>query len=89
MFFALKCIVDVLTYIAWKLSGLPKNRVIGSGTNLDSARFRFLMSEKLNVAPSSLHGYIIGEHGDSSGMKFYMTCVQFYKWTISLERKCE
>lgn len=59
--------VDVLTYVAWKLSGLPKNRVIGSGTNLDSSRFRFLMSEKLGVAPSSCHGFIIGEHGDSSG----------------------
>jgi L-lactate dehydrogenase len=58
--------VDILTYVAWKLSGLPKERVIGSGTNLDSARFRFLMSEKLNIAPTSCHGWIIGEHGDSS-----------------------
>uniref|UniRef100_A0A4D5R8X2 L-lactate dehydrogenase n=1 Tax=Scolopendra viridis TaxID=118503 RepID=A0A4D5R8X2_SCOVI len=58
--------VDILTYVTWKISGLPKNRVIGSGTNLDSSRFRFLMSEKLNVAPSSCHGWIIGEHGDSS-----------------------
>ncbi|CAG0922435.1 unnamed protein product [Notodromas monacha] len=58
--------VDVLTYAAWKLSGLPKYKVIGSGTNLDSSRFRFLMSEKLNIAPSSCHGWIIGEHGDSS-----------------------
>ncbi|CAL8072792.1 unnamed protein product [Orchesella dallaii] len=58
--------VDILTFVAWKLSGLPKNRVIGSGTNLDSSRFRFLMSEKLHLAPASVHGYIIGEHGDSS-----------------------
>ncbi|XP_055842113.1 L-lactate dehydrogenase [Episyrphus balteatus] len=58
--------VDVMTYVAWKLSGLPKNRVIGSGTNLDSSRFRFLMSQRLNVAPTSCHGWIIGEHGDSS-----------------------
>ena len=58
--------VDLLTYVAWKLSGLPKERVIGSGTNLDSARFRFLLSERFNVAPSSAHGWIIGEHGDSS-----------------------
>uniref|UniRef100_A0A182TAK4 L-lactate dehydrogenase n=1 Tax=Anopheles maculatus TaxID=74869 RepID=A0A182TAK4_9DIPT len=58
--------VDILTYVAWKLSGLPKNRVIGSGTNLDSSRFRFLMSQKLGVAPTSCHGWIIGEHGDSS-----------------------
>ncbi|XP_023661553.1 L-lactate dehydrogenase A chain [Paramormyrops kingsleyae] len=58
--------VDILTYVAWKLSGFPRHRVIGSGTNLDSARFRFLMSEKLNLHPSSCHGWIIGEHGDSS-----------------------
>ncbi|XP_029051560.1 L-lactate dehydrogenase-like [Osmia bicornis bicornis] len=58
--------VDILTYVAWRLSGLPKNRVIGSGTNLDSARFRFLLSQKLNVAPTSCHGWIIGEHGDTS-----------------------
>lgn len=59
--------VDILTYVAWKLSGLPKNRVIGSGTNLDSSRFRFSMSQRLNIAPTSCHGWIIGEHGDSSG----------------------
>ncbi|KAK5981058.1 Lactate/malate dehydrogenase alpha/beta protein, partial [Trichostrongylus colubriformis] len=58
--------VDVLTYVTWKISGLPKERVFGSGTNLDSARFRFLLSEKLRIAPSSCHGWIIGEHGDSS-----------------------
>ncbi|XP_076623753.1 L-lactate dehydrogenase isoform X1 [Colletes latitarsis] len=58
--------VDILTYVAWKISRLPKNRVIGSGTNLDSARFRFLLSQKLNVAPTSCHGWIIGEHGDTS-----------------------
>ncbi|KAF2353998.1 L-lactate dehydrogenase [Trinorchestia longiramus] len=58
--------VDILTYVAQKLSGLPNNRVIGSGCNLDSARFRFHLSQKLNVAPNSAHGWIIGEHGDSS-----------------------
>jgi L-lactate dehydrogenase len=59
--------VDLLTYVAWKLSGLPKERVIGSGTNVDSARFRFLLSERFKVAPNSIHGWIIGEHGDTSG----------------------
>lgn len=66
--------VDILTYVAWKLSGLPKHRVIGSGTNLDSSRFRFLMSQRLGVAPTSCHGWIIGEHGDSSGT---ISCSQF------------
>ncbi|XP_012692821.1 L-lactate dehydrogenase A chain [Clupea harengus] len=58
--------VDILTYVAWKLSGLPRHRVIGSGTNLDSGRFRHLMGEKLKLHPSSCHGWIVGEHGDSS-----------------------
>jgi len=58
--------VDILAYVAWKISGFPRNRVIGTGTMLDSARFRFLLGEKLGVSASSCHGYIIGEHGDSS-----------------------
>uniref|UniRef100_A0AAV2IVD5 L-lactate dehydrogenase n=1 Tax=Knipowitschia caucasica TaxID=637954 RepID=A0AAV2IVD5_KNICA len=58
--------VDVLTYVTWKLSGFPKHRVIGSGTNLDSARFRFLMSERLGVHTSSFNGWVLGEHGDTS-----------------------
>uniref|UniRef100_H3DEZ9 L-lactate dehydrogenase n=1 Tax=Tetraodon nigroviridis TaxID=99883 RepID=H3DEZ9_TETNG len=58
--------VDVLTYVTWKLSGLPKRRVIGSGTNLDSARFRFLVADKLGLHASSFNGWILGEHGDTS-----------------------
>ncbi|XP_073420179.1 L-lactate dehydrogenase A chain [Dendrobates tinctorius] len=58
--------VDVLTYVAWKISGFPKHRVIGSGCNLDSARFRYLMGEKLGIHSLSCHGWVIGEHGDSS-----------------------
>ncbi|HEY2495110.1 MAG TPA: L-lactate dehydrogenase [Paenibacillus sp.] len=57
--------VDILTYATWKFSGLPKERVIGSGTILDSARFRYLLSEEFDIAPTSVHAYIIGEHGDS------------------------
>ena len=57
--------VDVLTYAAWKLSGLPSERVIGSGTILDTARFRYLLSQHFSVDASSVHAYIIGEHGDS------------------------
>jgi L-lactate dehydrogenase len=57
--------VDVLTYAAWKLSGLPRARVFGSGTVLDTARFRALLSARLGVAASNIHGYIAGEHGDS------------------------
>src|SRR5215213_1644231 len=57
--------VDVLTYLTWKLSGLPTNRVIGSGTILDTARFRYLLSQHVGVDARSVHAYVIGEHGDS------------------------
>ena len=57
--------VDVLTYMISQWSGLPKNRIIGSGTVLDSARFRTLLSQKLEIDVRNVHGYIIGEHGDS------------------------
>lgn len=57
--------VDVLTYAAWKLSRLPPGRVVGSGTILDTARFRFLLSQHFGVDARSVHAHIIGEHGDS------------------------
>ncbi len=57
--------VDVLTYASLKLSGYPWQRVIGSGTILDTARFRHLLSRHFKVDPRSVHAYIIGEHGDS------------------------
>ena len=57
--------VDILTYAAWKISGYPKERVIGSGTVLDSARFRYLLSEHLQGDSARVHAMIIGEHGDS------------------------
>lgn len=58
--------VDLMTYVAWQVSGLPKERVIGSGTILDTARLRYLMSEYLGVSTNNIHAYIMGEHGDSS-----------------------
>ncbi|XP_055981900.1 L-lactate dehydrogenase A-like 6A isoform X1 [Sorex fumeus] len=58
--------VDVLTYVAWKLSDLPPNRVLGSGCNLDTARFRVLLGQRLGVHSESCHGWVLGEHGDSS-----------------------
>ncbi len=57
--------VDVLTYAAWKLSGFAAGRVIGSGTVLDTSRFRYLLSRHFGVDARSIHAYIIGEHGDS------------------------
>lgn len=57
--------VDILTYVTLKISGFPSRRVIGSGTVLDSSRFRYLISEHCNVDPRNVHAYIIGEHGDT------------------------
>lgn len=57
--------VDVLTYMAIKMFPGKKNQIIGSGTVLDSARFRFLIGQKLGINPKSVHAYIVGEHGDS------------------------
>lgn len=58
--------VDILTYHAYQLAGLPKGQIFGSGTLLDTSRFRFHLSEYLHVNPRSIHAYILGEHGDSS-----------------------
>ena len=57
--------VDILTYSTWKFSGFPKERVIGSGTSLDTARFRQALAEKIGIDARSVHAYIMGEHGDS------------------------
>ncbi len=65
--------VDIMTYVAWKASGLPKEHVIGSGTVLDTARLRVELGDELGFAPSNIHAYILGEHGDSS----------FISWTNS------
>ena len=57
--------VDILTYAAWKFSGLPRHRVIGSGTVLDTARLKCMLGGELGVDARSVHAFIIGEHGDS------------------------
>ena len=57
--------VDILTHVALKESGLPANRVFGSGTVLDTARFKYLLSQKLDVDARNVHAVVIGEHGDS------------------------
>lgn len=57
--------VDILSYATWKLSGLPSNQVIGSGTILDTARYRYSLGRYFDLAPSSVHAYVVGEHGDT------------------------
>ena len=57
--------LDVMTYLTYKYSNLSPNRIIGSGTSLDTSRLRYLISDKLNISPKNVHAYVIGEHGDS------------------------
>ncbi|MGL6108026.1 L-lactate dehydrogenase [Romboutsia sp.] len=66
--------VDIMTYIAWKLSGYDKNKVIGSGTTLDSSRLRYTLSEILDINLKDINAYVMGEHGDS----------QFVAWSYAL-----
>ena len=67
--------VDLMTYVVSKVSGFPKNKVIGSGTVLDTARLRYLIGERLNVSEKNIHAYITGEHGDSSFVPWSHTYV--------------
>lgn len=77
--------VDILTAVAQKLSGLPENRVIGSGTVLDTARLKYEIGEHLNVDMRSVHAFIIGEHGDSEIAAFSSANVS----GIKLDDFCE
>ena len=77
--------VDILTYTALKLSGMPENRVIGSGTVLDTARLKYRLGEHLSVDSRSVHAFIIGEHGDSEIAVFSSANVS----GIPLNRFCE
>ena len=78
--------MDVLTYYAWKFSGLPYERVIGSGTVLDSARLRQRLASYLNVNPKSVHAYQVGEHGDSEVSLMSIADVGGQKVTTLLPR---
>lgn len=67
--------VDILTYVTMKISGLPSKQVIGSGTVLDTSRFRYLLSEHCHVNPRNIHAYILGEHGDHEVTAWSLTTV--------------
>ena len=58
--------VDIMTYVFTKISGLPENQIMGSGTILDTARLRYGLSEHFQVAQGNIHAYVFGEHGDTS-----------------------
>lgn len=67
--------VDLMSYVVYKVSGLPAHRVIGSGTILDTARLRYLISEYLDISSANVHAYILGEHGDSSFVPWMNTYI--------------
>ena len=77
--------VDVMSYIAQKLSNLPANRVIGSGTALDSSRLRYLLGDYFDVNAKSVNAYVLGEHGDSG----FVPWSQAKIGTCSVEKICE
>jgi L-lactate dehydrogenase len=79
--------VDVMTHLAARYAadfGVPSHRVLGSGTTLDTARFRALIGQHLGVDPTHVHGYVVGEHGDSEVLAWSTTTVG----TIPLDRFC-
>ena len=57
--------LDVMTYLTYKYSNLSPNKIIGTGTSLDTARLRYMIAEKIKISPKNVHAYVIGEHGDS------------------------
>lgn len=66
--------LDAMSYITYKYSGISPNKVIGTGTSLDTARLRYILSKKLNISPKNVHAYVMGEHGDS----------EFIAWSTAL-----
>jgi L-lactate dehydrogenase len=76
--------VDVLSYVSWEVSDLPHERVIGSGTVLDTSRFRHVLSKRCDIDPGNVHAYVLGEHGDSEVMVWSATDVS----GVSFDRFC-
>jgi L-lactate dehydrogenase len=77
--------VDILTYVTYKISGFPKNKVIGSGTVLDTARFKYLLGNHVGVDSRNVHAYIIGEHGDTEVPAWSMTNIA----GIPMDKYCD
>lgn len=77
--------VDILTYVTYKLSGFPKNKVIGSGTVLDTARFRYLIGDHVGIDTRNVHAYILGEHGDTEVATWSLTNIA----GIPMEQFCQ
>ena len=79
--------VDIMTYVAQKHSGFPYNKVIGSGTSLDTARLRYMIGDKLEINSENVHGYVIGEHGDSEFIPWSNVMVGMQKIDDFLSKK--
>ena len=77
--------VDILTYVTYRISGFPKSKVIGSGTVLDTARFKYLLGDHINIDARNVHAYIIGEHGDSEVPAWSLTNIA----GIPMDKYCE
>lgn len=80
--------VDIITYAFMKLSGLPENQIIGSGTMLDTARLRCGIAEHFNVAQKNVHAYVFGEHGDTSFVpwsKTYISAVPISEYARTMK----
>ena len=79
--------LDVMTYLTLKYSKLPPNRVIGSGTTLDTSRLRYLLSEKTGVSPKNIEAYVIGEHGDSEFVPWSNVNIAYQKISDMIRKK--
>ena len=77
--------VDILTYVFNKISGIPENRIIGSGTILDTARLRSRLAEYMSISQKNVHAYVLGEHGDSSFVPW--SCAQIASVKLEDYRK--
>ena len=78
--------LDIMTYITLKYSNFPVNKVIGSGTTLDTARLRYILSEKIGVCPKNIEAYVVGEHGDSEFIPWSNVNIAYKKITDILTR---
>ena len=84
--------VDIMTYVFTKISGIPENQILGSGTMLDSARLRCGLSEHLNIAQKNIHAYVFGEHGDTSFIPWsgaYVSGVSLDEYYETVEKICK
>jgi len=87
--------VDVLTYLAQEITKLPKNQIFGSGTNLDTARLKTVLGKHLSVSPQNIHGYVLGEHGDTEFVAWStvsiggIKAVEFKELTKALKQQIE